>query len=122
LELYDGEGTLLATVREPGSGLPHFVDQGGHMASDATARLAYSDAAVTADLIYAVYSGRTRKEGGAEAAFGKEIRVFDWNGTLVKRRTVDDILSAIAVDPSDPSFVYAVAFMPDARIVRIPVG
>lgn len=52
----------------------------------------------TEKYIYALYRKETEIDYGENTDIGSEIRVFDWNGELIRRYSVSDYLMSIAVD------------------------
>ena len=74
------------------------------------------DACVTEDYVYTLYSGRSLKEHGMSCFQGNLIRVYDWDGKLVKKLHLDIDVKQIAVT-KDNRKIYAIADLPDPVLV-----
>lgn len=87
-------------------------------------RFGYVDVTATPERIFALYSGRRRKDHpGGGAVFGRRVDVFDWSGRRLEQLTVDEDLLQIAVDPAG-STLYGVRHLPEPALVRfaLPAG
>ena len=72
----------------------------------------YIDACITEDYVYTLYSGRSLKEHGMSCFQGNLIRVYDWEGKLVKKLQLDIDIKQMAVS-KDNRKIYAIADLPD---------
>lgn len=75
----------------------------------------FMDVCLTDDYVYALYSGKQRDDE-LEACQSNLIRVYDWDGTLVKKLQLDIDVKQIAVT-KDNRKVYAIADLPDPVLV-----
>ena len=75
----------------------------------------FMDVCLTDDYVYALYSGKQRDDE-LEACQSNLIRVYDWDGTLVKKLQLDIDVQQIAVT-KDNRKVYAIADLPDPVLV-----
>lgn len=74
------------------------------------------DACTTEDYVYTLYSGRSLKEHGMSCFQGNLIRVYDWEGNLVKKLQLDIDVKQMAVS-MDNRKIYAIADLPDPVLV-----
>lgn len=74
------------------------------------------DACTTEDYVYTLYSGRSLKEHGMSCFQGNLIRVYDWEGNLVKKLQLDIDVKQMAVS-KDNRKIYAIADLPDPVLV-----
>jgi hypothetical protein len=74
------------------------------------------DACTTEDYVYTLYSGRSLKEHGMSCFQGNLIRVYDWEGNLVKKLQLDIDIKQMAVS-KDNRKIYAIADLPDPVLV-----
>ena len=74
------------------------------------------DACTTEDYVYTLYSGRSLKEHGMSCFQGNLIRMYDWEGNLVKKLQLDIDVKQIAVT-EDNRKIYAIADLPDPVLV-----
>lgn len=74
------------------------------------------DACTTEDYVYTLYSGRSLKEHGMSCFQGNLIRVYDWDGNLVKKLQLDIDVKQMAVS-MDNRKIYAIADFPDPVLV-----
>ena len=74
------------------------------------------DACTTEDYVYTLYSGRNLKEHGMSCFQGNLIRVYDWEGNLVKKLQLDIDIKQMAVS-KDNRKIYAIADLPDPVLV-----
>ena len=75
------------------------------------------DACTTEDYVYTLYSGRNLKEHGMKCFDANLIRVYDWEGKLVKKLQLDIDVKQIAVT-KDNRKIYAIADLPDPVLVE----
>ncbi len=80
-------------------------------------RFGYVNVASTADRIYALYSGRTRKSHAGRATGGDAVHVFDWEGKRLRELKLDGDYGSIAVDPKGRK-LYAAREDPEPAIVE----
>lgn len=78
----------------------------------------YIDAFATGRYVYALYSGKSGKEGNA--SLGHEIHVYDWEGHPVKKYQLDIGTQKICVS-SDDKRIYAIAFTPNPALVAFDI-
>ena len=81
----------------------------------------YIDLSVTARYVYALYSGQSTAEHPMSAFCGHSIRVFDWEGNLLKEYLFDIDLSAFCVSDDDAT-VYAIGLSDDFDDYELVVG
>jgi hypothetical protein len=103
LEVFTSDGELVRRIDGPFPFEPVFEvkmgEQGPSLATGEDLRFGYVDVAVTSERIYALFSGRTRAGHPGEAIYGRDVHVFDWEGTLRSVLHLDADAMAIAVDP-----------------------
>lgn len=78
-------------------------------------RLAYVDIAGTENLIYVLFSGRTRAQHPLDASLAPQVHVFTWTGELVGVLDLGQLVKYIAVSPDDLK-LYAVTQGPEPGI------
>jgi hypothetical protein len=121
LEIYRSDGTLLRRVHGSRGFEPRYevrrLKGVPYMTSGEDMRFGYIDVASTATHIYALYSGRARKEAPGEAHYGQHVQVFDWNGRLVGTYKLDASAVAIAPDPANGQ-LFAISRRPANALVR----
>lgn len=85
-------------------------------------RIGYVDLAVSDRYVLGLFSGRTVGGAGPDAAFGRHVHVFDWEGTLVAALELDADAIAIELGP-DEGELLAVGHdpVPSIRAYRLPV-
>lgn len=66
--------------------------------------------------IYALYSGKTTVEHTLSAFHGNSIKVYDWEGNLLKEFTFDIDVSSSCVSDDD-SMLYAVGLVDDFELL-----
>lgn len=124
LEIYGSDGALAAQVVGSTGFLPEFETrtraEGVSMATGDDLRVGYVDLASTGEHIFGLFSGRTRREAGAETFFGDEVHVWDWDGNFVQRLKLDGFALTMAVD-GDARSLYAVRHDPEPVIVRYAI-
>lgn len=74
------------------------------------------DVCATEEYVYTLYSGRNLKEHGEKAFQSNLIRVYDWDGTLVKKLQLDIDIKSMTV-AKDNRKIYAIADLPDPVLV-----
>lgn len=121
LEIFEADGTPVARVVGSTGFLPVFETreraEGVSMATGDDLRVGYVDISSTDRHIYALFSGKTRGEAGANTFFGREVHVFDWSGELVERLLLDEIAFTMAIAP-DGRHLFAVRHDPEPAIAR----
>jgi hypothetical protein len=75
----------------------------------------FNDIAVTKDEIYTLFNG---PELTKPNTFSDDILVYDWNGKPLRRFKLDRKCRNIALDESNPNFLYALYGEEDVQIVR----
>lgn len=76
----------------------------------------YLDVCATGRYVYALYSGRNYKDHKEKAFVGKTVKVYDWNGKIVKKINLDTDVKVMCVS-SDDRKIYAIAHHPDPVLV-----
>ncbi|MDZ7773757.1 MAG: BF3164 family lipoprotein [Balneolaceae bacterium] len=107
ISIYSAEGELLHDVNapdpeaEPGVMLAYTDSGQPYMAQDNETRMSYTNVMADEQHIYALYSGRKRKEG--TATYAGHLYVYDWNGKLVSRKRFDTFVESCALtdEPGD---------------------
>lgn len=82
-------------------------------------RYAYADIVCTAEVILALFSGRTEAEEehqvlGGDAWLGDEVHVFDWRGNLLDVFRLDNVASGLAVE-GDSLYTTVLSPLPGVR-------
>ncbi|MCL2737854.1 MAG: TolB-like 6-bladed beta-propeller domain-containing protein [Bacteroidales bacterium] len=94
------------------------VSDGG-VAYNANGKRGYIATYATDNFVYAIFSGKTFLEQGITPNFeGKILRIFDWNGVLVKEYALDIPCSYLCVSDDD-STMWAIATTPDLDITLV---
>jgi hypothetical protein len=117
LEVYGRDGKLVRGFQVPDAFEPDVRPAPDHvnfLPNDGF-RVGYVDVAVTADRIYALFSGRLDKDEG-DAFFGDQVQVFDWQGNLLQVLKLDSSVLRIALDPQAAT-LYAVRHDPYPQVV-----
>ncbi|HEX6746811.1 MAG TPA: BF3164 family lipoprotein [Longimicrobium sp.] len=121
LELYRNDGTPVRTIVGRNGFAPVYAvgTHGGApaMVTGENLRFGYVDVAATGDAIYALYSGRTRREFPGRASLAGEVHVYGWDGRLRRILPLDADVSRIAVD-SAAAELYAVRSEPTPAVLR----
>ncbi len=78
--------------------------------------LGFIDVAVTDRYVYALLSGKSTRESGLSAFAGNVIRVYDWNGNLLKIYTCNTDLTTLCVS-ADDSIMYAIGLVEDYELL-----
>lgn len=76
----------------------------------------YLDVCATDRYVYALYSGRNYKDHKDKAFVGKTVKVYDWDGKLVKKINLDADIKVMCVSSNDRK-IYAIAHQPDPVLV-----
>ena len=105
-----GNGELILLSEQVNS-YPKYRYDNGAMHQESP--IHYLDISVTEDYVYALYSGRNYKD---KAFQGNLLRVFDWNGKLVKEFHLDIDVQAITTTKNNQR-IYAVSYLPDPVLV-----
>ncbi|MFL5386718.1 MAG: BF3164 family lipoprotein [Longimicrobiaceae bacterium] len=120
LEIYHADGSPVVSRHGPDGFEPVYTvrqtAQGPTLATGEDLRFGYIDLATTAARIYALYSGKTRKEAPGRANFGTYIHVYDWQGRLRAVWTLDAAVLGIAVDPAGRT-LYALRHDPEPAVL-----
>lgn len=120
LQIFRPDGTLVSEARRPANFEPVYksVIRAGHpsMSSGDDLRFGYVDLAATDAHVYALYSGRTRRDFPGEAVYGEYVYIYDWNANLRTVLRLDAAASSIAVDESKKK-LYAVQHLPAPAVV-----
>jgi hypothetical protein len=125
LEIYNGDGTPIRTVRGPFRFDPQFkvanaqgmltMGQGDDM------RHGYVSAAADDQAIYALFSGRTREGYKGDSSYGHYVHIYDWDGELKQVLDVDSDLISLAVSP-DHQWLYGSRLNPEPAVVAYRLG
>jgi hypothetical protein len=120
LEIFRPDGELVAAAPRVRNFEPVYRMRvvGGNPVMDTgeDLRFGYIDVAATEHGIYALYSGRTRREAPGEANFGEIVHVFDWSGTPRHTFVLGEPVLAITVD-SPGRRLYATRHAPEPAIL-----
>lgn len=108
-----GNGELILLSEQVNS-YPKYRYDNGAMHQESP--IHYLDISVTEDYVYALYSGRNYKDDKDKAFQGNFLRVFDWNGKLVKEFHLDIDVQAITTTKNNQR-IYAVSYLPDPVLV-----
>ena len=90
-------------------------DEGGGVIYDAQGKSGYIAAYATENFVYAIYSGQTLLEQTEKRSVnfeGNILRIFNWDGSLVKEYELDVLCSYLCVSDDD-STIWAIASKPD---------
>lgn len=79
--------------------------------------LGYIKLAVTDKYVYALLSGRSIEKSGLSAFTGDKIRVYDWEGNLVKVLICNTEFNTLCVS-SDDSIIYGIGLMDDYELLK----
>lgn len=117
LEVYGRDGGMVRTFEVPDAFEPdvHAAPDHVNFLPNEGFRVGYVDVAVTADRIYALFSGQLDKDEG-DAFFGDQVQVFDWEGNLLQVLRLDSPALRIALDPQAGT-LYAVRHDPYPQVV-----
>lgn len=111
----NGELNLLS---EQVNSYPKYRYDNGAMHQEAP--IHYLDICATEDYVYTLYSGRNYKADKDKAFQGNLIRVFDWNGKLIKNLQLDIDISKIAITKGGKK-LYAISYLPDPVLVSFNI-
>ncbi len=104
LEVFDSEGHIVSAAPRVASFEPSYRVAVGRvgpiMSTDNSLRFGYIDVGSSSKRIFALYSGKSRKDGKGQASLGEEIHVLDWNGKLIGRYRLPRAALAISVHNS----------------------
>ena len=78
--------------------------------------LHYMGICSTEEYVYTLYSGRNYKDDKDKAFYGNRIRVYNWEGVLVKQLQLDIDVCQFVVT-KDNRKIYAISFLPDPVLV-----
>lgn len=109
IEIFDFTGERQVLVRTPFDFRSSFTftstRQGRALGWNSDWRRGYIDVVATEDQIFALFSGRSLKRYGSDAAYGRYVHIFDWDGELQRILRLDMDAFKIAVEP-DGSAIY----------------
>ncbi|MDX1674759.1 MAG: BF3164 family lipoprotein [Longimicrobiales bacterium] len=114
IDIYDARGEWIA----PAHRVHGFGPEDLREEDPGRVRFGYIDVTATDRRVYALFSGRTRAEGAANA--GDRVHVFDWDGRLIEVWTLDARLLALAIDPAE-STLYGIRHEPTPAVVAYAV-
>lgn len=122
IHLYEIENNNIKTIAKIENDYPVYkgifdTGVGAGIAYGANGKLGYIATYVTDNFVYAIFCGETLLEHGRKVNYeGKILRVFDWNGVLVKEYEFDVPCSYFCVSDDD-NIIWAIASNPDISIV-----
>jgi hypothetical protein len=126
LEIYSSAGLLTAIGKRPLGIEPIYATMRSRNApafmghTDKT-RLGFLALGTTGQHIYALFSGRTRKEWGRAAPLGNTVFVYEWNGHLSRTLQLDRDAIALAVDARERT-LYTLTGAPTATLMKYDLG
>jgi hypothetical protein len=126
LGVFDSSGRQVREIAGPFDFAPVFQvgagERGPAMVAGDDFRLGYVDLAVSDRYLLGLFSGRTVGRAGPDAAFGRHVHVFDWEGRLVAAFELEADAIAIELGP-DGTELLAVGHdpVPSIRAYRLPV-
>lgn len=124
LEIYRAGGEPVAVVRGPEPFEPAFevrtLNGKQSMASGDDMRFGYVDVYATDDRIFALFSGRVRRDFPGRASFAEHVHEYDWDGRLLRVLKLDAEVLAIAADPAGKR-LYAVRWTPTPAVLEYPL-
>ena len=125
LEVFTSDGESVRRIDGPFPFEPVFKvkmgEKGPSLATGESLRFGYVDVAATTDRIYALFSGRTRAGHPDDAVYGREVHVFDWDGTLQSVLQLDADAMAIVVDPQRGRLL-TVRHLPSPAVLSYELG
>lgn len=83
-------------------------------------RLGFTDVAVTADRIYAVYSGRTYQEYQNKFQRCRTLLELDWEGNVLGSYALDTDITHITYDPEEKA-LFGIGYCPALTLVRLDI-
>ncbi len=102
LVFYDLQGNIVDSARTPFQFTPSFRvgRQSGmpSMVPERSAPYGYVGIGTTEEYLVLVFSGRTLRDYGPEAAAGQELHVFSWQGNLLFTYLLDTAVRFIVID------------------------
>ncbi len=123
LEILRPDGERTTVVRGPYYFEPRFtVDQASDSARTPIfaggnhLRFGYQSVAATDAEIFALFSGRVRKDFSGEAIYGRFVHVFDWSGNFLRAYDLGQAVFQIDIDPSGQR-LYALVHEPEVGVV-----
>lgn len=123
LEILRPDGERMTVVRGPYYFEPRFtVDQASDsaktpiFASGDDLRFGYQSVVTTEKEIFALFSGRVRKDFGGEAIYGEFVHVFDWSGRFLHAYDLEQAVFQIDIDPAGQR-LYALVHEPEVGVV-----
>jgi len=125
IEFYRADGTPVSRVSGPLVFDPILLvarrGQVPAFASDERLRFGYIAVAATRDRVFALFSGRTRRDFPGAAAYGRSVHVFDWEGRLLQVYDLEGDALAVAVDSAGTT-LYVAQHEPEPAIVSYHLG
>lgn len=118
IAIYSAEGKLLYEINgpdpkgEPGVILAYTASGQPYMAQDNETRMSYINVMADDRHIYALYSGRQRKEGAA--TYAGHLYIYDWEGNPVSRKRFDTFVESCTLT-DEPGAMLCVMGSPDAE-------
>jgi hypothetical protein len=77
----------------------------------------YIDLYATEQYVYLLYSGKTPRKYREKAHESTQLKIYDWQGNLLKEVTLDVPCKFVCVSPDDET-LWAIAEIPEPTIVR----
>jgi hypothetical protein len=120
IEIYNSDGSLIKLLKGPEEDFEFTYDKSrsferGAVVKSGESRRAYIDLRSTNDRIYALYSGKERRDS-SNYSTSNIIYTFDWEGNLLKKYVLDCNIDSFDVDASTQT-IYA-THDADSYIVR----
>jgi hypothetical protein len=113
IEIYNADGSLTKLLKGPEKNFDFKYDKDKSFARDALvkspdSRRAYICLRSTNDRIYALYSGKERRDS-SNYSTSNIIYAFDWEGNLIKKYVLDCQIDSFDVDASTQT-IYAIQY------------
>lgn len=104
------------TIKSYAQYIPDGSSSGHSVINDGNSPECFTDLTVTANHVYALYSGRTFKEYKYSYRESEYLFVYDWNGKQVKSYRLDIPICCFCIDEKGQR-IYAIANLPDPTLV-----
>ena len=119
LTIYNFDGEVLHVARtadpfEPDGYMRILMDEKPASGEELVARYGFLDVTANADVIYALFSGRSDNTSN----YSRLVFAFDWAGNFLEAYQLDTDVISITVDPSGNS-LFAVRHNPSPAIVQV---
>ena len=121
IDVFKSSGEELFTIIGPDRFIPEYklttVFNNPVVQFSPKSRFGYLYMQSTDKYIYALYSGRSRKDFPGKANFGQSIHVFDWDGNPIKEYKLDQDIFAFAINEKENT-LYAIQHYPKSQVVK----